>query len=328
MRSRALHVAERSTGGWDAPTVGLGSLFAVLVAVGIWTSVFSQALTVLVESVGGLPGQLLLMSAVTMIGGPVAAALVYLRYRGLALAWSRPRGGTWIAACGAVLAPAVLVAVVAVVGNALVDVTLSAMVQRRINPEVSTLAFLRVVALPAVFLGVGYAVLFCGVVCERIRDLVGADRVAALATALVGAFWLLPVDLVQNLRLDPGVAVELALSLLFGVAIGMSLGIVYRSFGGDGSDTYASAREWIATLRRREVIVLAVAGLGLVGIGMELAELPRSIGDLLWIAGLGVAIVGYERTRCVWVSAASLTVLSLAISGVVYVEALLGLASM
>lgn len=301
----------------DDTAVGLGLLFAGLVGVGLWAGAVAHAAQFVFGRVSGVPGQVVLLSGLTGLFGLVLGSLAYARFRGLTIEMGVPRRGAWPSALAVGFAPALLVLGVAVLGNAVFDVTLSAMVQRRINPDGSTPTLLVTVAPPAVFLALGYGFLFCGVVCERVRGLVGSERTVAVATALSGLFWLLPVDAVQRLRLDVGGLVEIALSLLFGVAFGMSLGILYRR--GDGMS--------FSGLDRRELVVVAVAAIGVLGVGMELLELPRSVGDLLWVAGLAIAIVGYARTRSVWPSVLSLVVLALAISGVVYAEAVLGLAA-
>lgn len=317
----------RSTAGpnsaWDPTAVGLGALFAVLVGVSLWTGVVAHAVQFLLRWYpGGPPGSLILASAGATLFGVGLGAVAYARYRGLDLRWSRPRRGTWTAGVATVLAPAGLVAAASLVGNAVFGVPLSGMVQQWVSPEASTTLLLGVTLPTAAAVGVGYGLLLCGVVPERIRDLVGPDATVPVAVAVVGFFRLLPVDLFRGLRLGVGGTVETGLSLVFGVAFAASLGVLYRRQSGDGGV--------VATLRRldrRHLAVVAVAAVGVVGVATELTELPRAAGDLLWVAALGIAVVGYDRTRSLWVPVLALAAFDAAVTGVVYAEALYGLAT-
>lgn len=171
--------------------------------------------------------------------------------------------------------------------------------------------------LPVAFVGLGYGFLFCGVAYERVRDLIGPDDAVAVAAALVGFFWLLPVEALQGLRLGVGSVVEIALSLVFGVAFGMGIGILYR---------YDESR--VDGLDARHVVVLAVAMVGVAGVTTEVTELPRAASDVMWVAVLGLAVFGYERARSVWIPVLSIVVFEVVLVGVVYAESLLGLAAL
>ena len=300
----------------DEAAVGFGLAFAGLVAVGLWASLVGSAAGHVSGWIGGSVEPLILVSGVTSVAGFVLGSVAYARHRGFEFGLSLPARGTRWTAARVVLAPAVLTAGTALVGNAVFGVTLSSMTGRWISPEVRVGVLLAAVVVPAAFLGLGYGFLFCGVAYERVRELVAPGHAVVVAAALVGFYRLLPVDAAGALPYSLGGAVELLLSLTFGVAFGAGLGVLYRRAG-------RSPR----ALERRHLFVLAVAALGVVGVATDLADLPGAVGDLLWVVVLGVAVLGYGRTRSVWVPVLSITVFQVALAGVVYAEALLGLAA-
>jgi hypothetical protein len=299
--------------------LGLGILFAVLIGISLWASTAAQVVQYGVQLLGVTSGSLplVLVSASASILGLALGAIAYARHRGIELALSLPDRGTWLTAIGVVLAPAVLAVGVAIVSNAAFGVTLSAINQQWMSADISAGLFVLTVVLPAAFVGVGYGFLFCGLVCERVEDVLGQIDAVVVAASLVGFFWLLPVDPVQALRLDVGSGVELLASIVFGVAFAMALGVARRHLRRE------SGFGW---LEPRHAIVLAVAVIGIAGVATELTELPRAVGDLLWIVVLGVAMLGYQRTRSVWVSVLSIAVFSVTTSAVIYVESFLGMA--
>jgi hypothetical protein len=320
MATRLNRVSGWSGSRWDPTVLGLGILFAVLIGISLWASIVAQVTQYGVQLLGVTSGALplVLVSASAAILGLALGSVVYARHRGIEFALSLPDRGTWPTAIAVVLAPAVLAVGVAIVSNAAFGVTLSAINQQWMSAEIPAGLFVLTVVLPAAFVGVGYGFLFCGLVCERVEDLFGQID-AVVAASLVGFFWLLPVDAVQTLRLDIGGGVELLASIVFGVAFAMALGIARRH------RRQESGFGWIEP---RHALVLAVAVIGVAGVATELTELPRAIGDLLWVVVLGVAVLGYQRTRSVWVSALSIVVFSLTTSAVVYVESFLGLAGL
>lgn len=300
---------------WHPTALRLGGLLAVLVGISLWASVVAIA----TQSVGrwaGVTLPLVVVAGLTSIAGLVLGSMVYARARGVELSLGLPARESWTDAVAVLVASGTLAVVASLVGNAVFAVPLSAMVQQWLSPEVS-LAFVLRVTLPiAVLVGIGHAFLLCGLVSERVRGVVDDADAVTVAAVLVGFFWLLPVEAQGGVRLSPGGLFELLVSLVFGVAFGMGLGILYRD-PGDGS---------LGTLDRRELIVVAVAVLGVVGLATELVELPRAVGDLLWIAVLWIGILGYERTRSVWVAAGAITTFQLIVFAVVAVEAAMGLA--
>jgi hypothetical protein len=301
----------------DATAIGLGGVFAALVGVSLWASVVGYAAQHASRWLGGSLEPLLFVSGGTSLVGLVLGSAVYARYLGLDFGLSLPRRGTRRTTVHVLLAPAVLTVGTALVGNALSGVTLSAMTQRWVSPDAPPSFLLVTVGGPAAFVGLGYGVLFCGLVYERVEELVGPGHAVGVAAALVGFFRLLPVEALTALPLSVGSAVELVLSLVFGVAFGAGLGVSYRYAGGVSPG---------ARLDRRHLLVLAVAALGVVGVLTELTELPRAAGDVLWVLVLGVGVLGYARTRSVWVPALAITVFQVTLAAAVYAEALLGLA--
>lgn len=300
----------------DATALGLGALFAGLVAISLWASAVGTA----ARSVSGpLDGSsaIVVVSGLTSLAGLGLGAVAYARYRGLDIGTAAPFRGAWLTTLGAIAAPAVLVAGVAAAGNVLADVTLSAMTQRWVAGDAVPRVLLVTAVVPAVFVGVGYGVLFCGVVYERVRALVGPDHAVAVAAAMVAFFRLLPIDAVAGLPVSLGNAVELVASLVFGVAFGMAVGVLSR---------HVRTGAPLRALDPRHAAVLVLAGVGIVGVATDLTSLSRTVGDLLWITALGVAIVGYERTRSVWVPVLSIATFQVAVLAVLYLEARLGLA--
>lgn len=303
----------------DATAIGLGSVFAGLVGISVWASVVAFAARHASRSLGGVLEPLVLVSGVTSVVGLGLGSVAYARYRGLDLGRSLPRRSARTTAVGVVLAPAVLTVVTAVVGNTLFGVTLSATTQRWIGPEASVDVLLVTVGVPAAFVGLGYGLLFCVIPYERARELVAPEHAVAVSAALVGFFWLLPIDALVALRPTVGGVVELVLSLVFGVAFGAGLGVIYRHTGGRSST---------GGLERRHAFVLVVAAIGVAGVATELTELTRVAGDLLWVVVLGIAVLGYGRTRSVWVPVLSIAVFQVMLGAVVYAESLLGLATL
>lgn len=300
----------------DGLALGLGSLFAALVAISIWSSAVAYAAQFAVGRTGDVPHPLIVLSGLTSILGLALGSAAYVRHRDLDLGLSLPSRESLPTALAVVFAPAALAVGASLVGNMALGVPLAGMSQRWISPDLSVPFLLGLVVLPAAFVGLGYGFLFCGAVYERVCDLVGPGNALPVAVALVGFFWLLPVEALAGVRPTPGGLFELGVSLVFGVAFGMALGVLSWYTGDD-----------TAELADRHLVVLGVALFGVLGVGTDLLAFPRAVGDLLWVVALAVALLGYERTRSVWVSAAAIAVFQVATSAVVYVEATLGLAA-
>ncbi|WP_424000963.1 hypothetical protein ACOZ4I_15070 [Haloarcula salina] len=299
----------------DRTALGLGALFAALVAISVWTSAVGTLARLATRWVDGASLALLVVSAITSLGGLALGAVAYAWYRDLDLRLALPRQGSWSTALAVTLAPAALAVCVAIAGNTLFDTGLSAMTQRWVSADASAGSLIRLAVLPAAFVSVGYGLLFCGVVYEGVRDLL-PEHAVSVAASLVAVFWLLPID-VGPFPTTPGAVIEVVLSLVFGVAFGMAVGVLSRHRRSDAP---------LRSLEARHAAVLALAAVGVLGLATDLTPLAQTVGDLLWVAAFGIGLSGYERTRSVWVPIAALAVFQTVLVAVIHVEAQLGLA--
>lgn len=259
---------------------------------------------------GGLPAALVLVPFVAATVGLVGGAAAYARVRGFRVRPSGPRPGTWPTAVAAVVSPVALVAVASTVANVAFGVPLGVATGRLVSPSLSPLGFLTRVAPAPALVGLGYGVVVCSVVVESVDGVVPATDVSAVATLLVGVFWLLPLGFVARLPTTPGVAFELVATLAFSVALGGAVGAVYR---------VRRAGEWLpSSWRGRALLVAAVTGLVGVGTGLDPVE------AVLWLPALSVTVVGYRRTGAVSVAALTMAAFTVALRAVGYVEAALG----
>jgi hypothetical protein len=305
-------------GPGDATALGLGSLFAALVAVSLWSTAVAATAQFAVRTLPS-PESLLVVAAAASLVGLGGGALAYARYRGIDISLGRPRDGSWGVAILTAVGPAAVAGGTALVTNTVFGTPLSSLLHRFVNPEASAASLVWVMGLPSVFLGAGLGLLFCALVPERTRALVGAADAAAVATLLVAFFRLLPMDAV-GLRLSVGNAVEFTASLVFGVAFAMAVGILYRrAEGADGSIAFDTGK-----LERRHLAVLALALVGVVGVGTGLTTVGELVVEALWVAAFGLAVVGYERSRSAWVPVLAMVGFTLALDVVVYAEALAG----
>ncbi|MFD1589331.1 hypothetical protein ACFR9U_20330 [Halorientalis brevis] len=304
---------------WDATTLGFGALFATLFGIQLWTMLVTETTQVIVDGFGPQSVPMFTTSAVASLVGLGGGTLVYVRYRALDLGMSWPREGTWPIALAVIVAPALLAVAVSAVGNALFGVSLSAITQQWLSPQVSAeFVFLHLVP-SDVFRGIGAGLLICGVIYESVHRLVGADDAAGLAALFIGYYWLMPWSPIPTIPPSLTDSILFALTLLLAVAFGMAVGVLYRTLS---DSQHASA------LARRDIPVFGVAFVGILGIASDLLTFPQDVRHLLWILVLGLAVIGYARTRSVWVAVLSLVTYHVGVSAVVWVEASLGLAVM
>lgn len=309
----------RFDGSADAPALGLGAVVAVLVAVSLWATLVAQAAQFGVRALD-VPGALVVVSGAASLLGLAGGALAYARYRDIDLRLGRPRSGSWPVAAGAALAPAALVGAAALVTNVAFGVPLSSALNRFVSPDASVSFLAWTMGVPSAFLGIGLGLLFCALVPERVRSLVGERDAAAVAALLVGFFRLLPIDAV-GVRLSVGGAVEFTATLVFGVAFAMAVGVLLRRTGAGSGVLDTDA------LERRHLAVLALALVGVVGVATGLTSAGELVREGLWVAAFALAIVGYERTRSVWVPVLAMVGFTLALDAVVYAEALAGVSA-
>jgi NhaP-type Na+/H+ or K+/H+ antiporter len=138
-----------------------------------------------------------------------------------------------------------------------------------------------------------------------------------VTTLLAGFFWLLPLRPVSRLPTGAGSAYELLVTLVFGVAFGAALGVLCRR--------RRSSTE--SRLSRRDAALVALAAVGVVAAATGLTNATDVVENLLWVAALGIAAVGYHRTRSAWVAVLALSGFSVALRVIAYAEATLGLAT-
>ena len=302
---------------WDPTALELGSVFVALTAVSLWSGLVASAAQAVVGVLAGPPSSLLFVSAATSALGLCGGSVAYARYRGFDLGLSTPASGTAAGAAAIVAAPVLLVAAASAVGNALFGVPLSAVMQYGVSPDVSLGRLALLVVPPAAFVGVGYGTVVSAVVVESVRGRVASGDAVAVATLVVGFFWLLPLRPVSRLPTGFGAAYELLVTLVFGVAFGAALGVLYRR-----RRSSAGSR-----LSRREAALVVVAAVGLVAAATGLTSAAEVVENLLWVVAFGLAAVGYHRTRSVWVAALALSGFSVALRLVAYVEATVGVAT-
>jgi hypothetical protein len=305
-------------GPGDATALGLGALFAALVAVSLWATAMATTAQFVVRTLPS-PESLFVVSAAVSLVGLGGGALTYAHYRGIDISLGRPRDGSCGVSALAVVGPAAVAGGTALVNNTVFGTPLSSLLHRFVSPEASVASLVWVMGLPSVFLGAGLGLLFCALVPERTRALVGAADAPAVATLLVAFFRLLPMDAVGP-RLSVGNAVEFTASLVFGVAFAMAVGILYRrAERADGSLAFDTGN-----LERRHLAVLALALVGVVGVGTGLTTVGELVVEALWVAAFGFAVLGYERSRSAWVPVLAMAGFTLALDVVVYAEALAG----
>jgi hypothetical protein len=302
---------------WDPTALELGGVFLALTGVSLWSGLVASSVQAAVGPLVGPQSSILLVSAATSVVGLCGGSVAYARYRGFDLRLSTPASGTGASAAATVVAPALLAAAVSVVGNALFGVSLSAVLQYGISPDLSLGRLARVAVLPAAFVGAGYGAVVSAVVVESVRERVARSDAAAVATLLAGFFWLLPLRPVSRLPTGVGSAYELLVTLVFGVAFGAALGVLYRR-----RRSSAESR-----LSRRDAALVALAAVGVVAAATGLTNATDVVENLLWVAALGIAAVGYHRTRSAWVAVLALSGFSVALRLIAYAEATLGLAT-
>jgi hypothetical protein len=302
---------------WDPTALELGGVFLALTGVSLWSGLVASSVQAAVGPLAGPQSSILLVSTATSVVGLCGGSAAYARCRGFDLGLSTPASGTGASAAASVVAPALLAAAVSVVGNALFGVSLSAVLQYGISPDPSLGRLGRVAVLPAAFVGAGYGAVVSVVVVESVRERVARSDAAAVTTLLAGFFWLLPLRPVSRLPTGVGSAYELLVTLVFGVAFGAALGVLCRR--------RRSSTE--SRLSRRDAALVALAAVGVVAAATGLTNATDVVENLLWVAALGIAAVGYHRTRSAWVAVLALSGFSVALRVIAYAEATLGLAT-
>ncbi|MFB6161336.1 MAG: hypothetical protein ABEJ61_09205 [Haloferacaceae archaeon] len=299
-------------------SVGLGALFVVVAAVQVWTRLVGLAFVAVEPALPAFAGSPIALGSVATYGlGMSLGALAYVRLRGIDLRVALPSREHLPTVAATTLAPAGLVLGTAAVAAA-VDTTYSAIAQRYISPDAPTAFVLSTLLVPALAGAVGHALLYHGVVQERVRALTDPEHAVGLTTVLVGVVVAVPLTSPNPLSLDPANLAIFGVTLLVTVAVGASVGLLYRG----------TVRESVDSVRDvRYLPVVAVGLFGLVAAALELAEFSTAAFDLLRLATVAVAAYGYERTRTLLAPTLAVAAFRVTSAFVPYAEAVFGLAS-
>lgn len=297
-------------------SVGLGALFVVVAAVQAWTRLVGLGFVTVEPMLPAFPGSPIALGAVaTSLVGTSLGALAYVRLRGIGLRVTSPSREDLPTVAATAVAPALLVVGAATVAAAL-DTTYSAIAQRYIAPDAAPVVVGTVVVVPALLGAVGHTLLYHGVVQERVRALTDPAHAVALTTVVLGVVVAIPLTTPNPVTLDPAPVAIFGVTLLVTVAVGASVGLLYRG----------TVRESVDAVRDiRYLPVVAVGLFGLVAAALELAEFPTAAYDLLRLATVAVAAYGYERTRTLLTPALALATFRVTSGLVPYAEAVLGL---
>lgn len=305
MQSPALRSRFESASALGSPAVEFAGVLVVVLATSVWATLVRDAAAAFAPSTTS-PVVVLSYPAFTgYVLGVGLASVAYLRLRGLPVALSRPSSP---AALVALVAPAALVFVAVLAGDALGTPVDTAINPRRYAPVVSLRDVLPTVAVPAVFVAAGRALLVCGVVHETVRRRVaGGPRALALTTALAAVvqFYPLGVDgvgsLFESAAYEPARFVLLAVGMLAAVCLGFALGLAYRA---------VDARDWEAAVAVRYAPAYAVA---VVGVGVLALDPGTVVDDLLSVVAFAAAAFGYDRSGSLWVAVGSLAAFETAV---------------
>lgn len=304
--------------GRNPEAVGVGSLFVVLFAVHAWSALVGSVgyrqfdALLAIDRFWAFVFPIFLVQVVGVAGG----AFLYARARNHPIPFGVPDRNRLRVVGAVAAAPVALIALTALAGYAL-DATVSEMAQMRYSPEVQLSFLVYTSFVPAVLRGVGYGLLFFGVVHERLRDVASPRHALVLTPVVAGFFHLLSGESLLTHQFDPIAVLHFLTLLLVGVAFGACVGLLYR---GTTRDSLPDV------LRFAYVPVFVIGLLGFVGVAMELAELPTGAVDALWLATFAVAAYGYERARSVWVPVAVVAVFAAALDVAAVLEAVAGIA--
>lgn len=297
--------------GPNPEAVTIGSLFVTLFAVQAWATAVARFGHPRLGSLATSNHlQVFVLPALLVYGVGIAlAAGCYARIRNVEIPFGIPTRDDWPVAASAVLAGPLLVAAGAVVGDVVFGTTVSAMVQLRYSPDarLSFLVFSSFV--PALLKGLGYGLLFFGVVHERLRETTTPRHALVLTPVVVGFFW----EMQENVRhdlLDPIAVAHITVLAAVSVGFGASLGLLYRG----------TVRESVGRLVRVAYVpVFSVGLLGAVGVASGF-DFPPVLLDVLRLGAFAVAAYGYERTRSIWVPILVVAVFLAAVDAAAFAE--------
>lgn len=295
----------------------LGILFLVVAGVGIWSSlvsfVFSRTLPF-----EEFPYPLFAGVTVYYLVGYVVPVVGYSRVVDLNIPWERPDADHLRMTLATLAVPVVLVAVVSFVGNHAVGISVSELVRLYYAPTVGIEYVLWSAGITALLRGIGVGLLLFGMVQTVLREVTAAGHAAGLTAFFALSFEVLPFTLTPG-QLDAPMVALFVLAVAVSVAVGTTIGLVYRTVVRQG--------EPLASLREGPYVPLVVVGaVGLVLLLQGMAEFPDIVTVPMWTLVVGAGAVAVERSRSVWPGVAAVVVYELAVAVTVYVEVVMGFA--
>lgn len=264
----------------------------------------------------GLPGGVLLgRSWVWLVVSMVVVGVGYATIRGLRVPTGLPDRDDAGAVAVCTLSPLLVVAGY-VLGTHAIDTSVAAVESTAAFPSPGIGFLWWNVVVPGILIGVGYGVLFYGAILGGLAGTLTARESLFAITTLAGLYhWL--VDPIFRLARSNAL-LEVALVLVVGTGLAV-VGLVRM----DGA---ASVRDALTPTR---VVALALAAVLAFGVAVDVISGATTVGDLLavtgWVVVFAIAAWGRHRTRTVWVPTATIAVFQVAVLGVPYLEASLGL---
>lgn len=244
--------------------------------------------------------------------GTALPALAYSRLRSVRLPRSLPTTSDLPVVVAAVLAPAVVVGIVALVGNALFDVTITETIGIVYAPAADPSYLLHRAGTLAVCGGLGLGLLVHGAAQGSLRDRIGPRHAVGVAAALGGVYYGV-VTIAGNLLFSPAPLLTLLVVVAVAVGLGAGAGTLYR----------ASVDDRRADTAENAVALLAV----LAGIAFLLTGVDGRTDVLhggLWMLAFGVAALGYERTGSLLVPILAVAAFLFSLELAAYLESLFG----
>lgn len=269
---------------WIALEIGVvAGLFALVYVWGDHVGGYFLGMTEVVPGMG-VPG-VLFVTHVSFVAGLALLGGAYVRVRDLEVGLALPAREHLPLVGSAAAVPAALVGLTAATA-ALTGTSLGDVASNGYPTDPSAAVVVTFVLLTPLVVSVGYALLYQVLVQETLRASV-ERRLAALLTATVAAFLLFGSSGGLPFVPDRG---HLLGAVLFAIAIGVA------GYGNERID-----RAWLRPLAAVPALTIfavaileAVVGIGTIADGLFLAT---------HLAALGVAAVGYERTRSLFVPA-------------------------
>nr|WP_206042937.1 hypothetical protein [Haloferax alexandrinus] len=248
------------------------------------------------------------------VAGLAVPTLVYARYRGVPPSFGLPERSRITDALAAALAPGLAVVAASALLAVGFDASLAALVGWTYHPEASVGAAAARAAEDVVLSGLGFGFLVAAVFdLASSRVGLAPARAAVAAAALATFFQSVLRDAAFTLVVfpKPWRVTVLGLLLVATVCGCVAVGVTYRS---------AAERSLRPVSRPTLAPVFAFGLFGLVAFGTVFVDVPGGVEHVLWALAFGLAAVGYQRSRSVWVPAAALALFSLSVRLVGFVE--------